>query len=216
MKRTPTPKIRDEQLQGYASLNDGQLLRLVLDSDEDAWRELLRRFRGLIFRCITKVICRYESVLSNEEVNEIYSDVCLNLLRNDMKKLRAYDPSRGSKLGSWIGLITIHTAYDHLRVTARQPLLDRLDGVVERADRKPTPLDRVLKKELQQHLNRLAAHFSDRDQRFIELYFGRGLSPAEVARQMNISVKTVYSKKHKIQNRLAEMASFAVPEALAA
>ena len=195
---------------------DDVLLRAVLRRDERAWCELLRRFRGLIYRCITKVLCRYESVLCNETVNEVFSDVCLNLLRNDLKKLRAYDPARGSKLGTWIGLLTIHTAYDHLRVTARQPVLDRIDGVLDREDCVPGPLDQLLDKERWDHVNDLAADFSSRDQRFIELYFGRGLTPSEVAQVMNISVKTVYSKKHKIQNRLVALAQSAQPAAMAA
>jgi RNA polymerase sigma-70 factor (ECF subfamily) len=203
----------------YAALSDAQLLRAVLRQDEIAWRELIRRFRGLIYRCVTKVLCKYESVLSNEDVNEIFSEVCFNLLRDDMKKLRAYDPKRGSKLGSWIGLISINTAYDHLRVTARQPILDRIEGSVEREDSTPSPLDQLLDKERWGSLNDLAAAFSAKDQRFMELYFARGLAPTEVARVMKISVKTVYSKKNKIRNRLVALAhahAAARPEALAA
>jgi len=192
---------------GLMALSDLDLLQHVLTQDELAWRELIRRFRGLIYRCITKVLCKYESVLSNEDVNEIFSDVCLNLLRNDMKKLRAYDPNRGSKLGSWIGLITINTAYDHLRTTARQPVLDRIDGALDREDNCPSPLDQVLDNERYRRLNRLAMDFSARDQRFLELYYGHGLQPAEVARVMNISVKTVYSKKNKIRNKLLALAA---------
>ena len=202
--------------QQLPEISDRALLSAVLRREEEAWCELLRRFRGLIYRCITKVLCRYESVLCNETVNEVFSDVCLNLLRNDMKKLRAYDPKRGSKLGTWIGLITIHTAYDNLRVTARQPVLDRIDGVLEREDCVPGPLDQLLSKERRSQVNYLAAEFSPRDRRFMELYFGRGLSPAEVAQVMDISVKTVYSKKHKIQNRLVALAQSSQPAALAA
>lgn len=218
MKRTKNkaPASPDPQLpESLVELNDLQLLRAVLQGREVAWRELLRRFRGLIYRCITKVMCRYESVMCNESVNEVFSDVCFNLLRNDMKKLRAYDPARGSKLGTWIGLITIHSAYDHLRVTARQPVLDRIDGVLDREDTLPSPLDNLLDKERRWQLNGLCEDFSPRDRRFMELYFGRGMSPADVARVMNISVKTVYSKKHKIQNRLVALAQ-SEPTALAA
>ncbi len=201
----------------YQVISDGQLLRAVLRQDEIAWRELIRRFRGLIYRCITKVLCKYESVLSNEDVNEIFSEVCFNLLRDDMKKLRAYDPARGSKLGSWIGLISINTAYDHLRVTARQPVLDRIEGTVDREDATPSPLDQLLDKERWSRLTGLASEFSPKDQRFMELYFGRGMAPTEVARVMNISVKTVYSKKNKIRNRLVALSrASARPEALAA
>jgi RNA polymerase sigma-70 factor (ECF subfamily) len=197
-------------------LDDLTLLEHVLASEELAWRELVRRFRGLIFRCITKVLCKYESVLSNEDVNEIFSEVCFNLLRCNMKKLRAYDPKRGCKLGSWIGLISINTAYDHLRVTARQPLLDRIEGVIEREDQDPSPLENLLEKERWNRLNSLASDFSDRDQRFLELYYGRGLQPSEVARAMKISIKTVYSKKNKIRNKLVALARVSHPEAMAA
>jgi RNA polymerase sigma-70 factor (ECF subfamily) len=200
----------------YSELADLDLLSHVLAQEQDAWKELIRRYRGLIFRCITKVLCKYESVLSNEDVNEIFSEVCFNLVRNDMKKLRAYDPARGCKLGSWIGLITINTSYDHLRVTARQPMLDRIEGVIERVDCQPGPLDNLLEKERWNHLNSLASDFSDKDRRFLELYYGRGLKPSEVARVMKISVKTVYSKKNKIRNKLVAMAQAAPSEAMAA
>ena len=197
----------------YMALADMALLGRVLRRDERAWNELLRRFRGLIFSCISKVLCRYESVVSSEAINEVFSEVCVNLLRNDMKKLRAYDPRRGSKLGSWIGLITVHTTYDHLRVKARQPMLDRIDGAPEWEDKKASPLDDLLRKERWQTLSHLARRFSATDRRFMELYYGRGMTPAEVARRMNISVKTVYSKKHKIRNRMVAMAE---PQRIAA
>ncbi len=206
------PSTREDLIQA----EDMDLLQVVLTGDELAWRELLRRFRGLIFSCITKVLCRYESVISSEAVNEVFSDVCLNLLRNDMKKLRAYDPNKGSKLGSWIGLITVHSTYDHLRVTARQPVLDRLDGALDRQDHSPSPLDDLLDKERWDIVGELSQGFSRTDRRFMDLYYGHGMSPAEVARRMNISVKTVYSKKHKIRNRLVELARTQMPEALAA
>ena len=49
---------------------------------------------------------------------------------------------------------------------------------------------------------RVMAGFSERDRIFAALYFGEGMEPNEIARSMNISVKTVYSKKHKIQSKL--------------
>lgn len=41
----------------------------------------------------------------------------------------------------------------------------------------------------------------------MELYFGEGMEPEQIAEVMNISVKTVYSKKHKIQSRLESLLS---------
>jgi RNA polymerase sigma-70 factor (ECF subfamily) len=191
----------------YQMLADGALLERVLSKDPVAWGELLRRFRGLVFRCITKVSGKYDAVLSNEDVNEIFGDMCFNLLRDDMRKLRAYDPTRGAKLGSWLGLLAINTAYDYLRQTSRRPMLDRLDGAPDRAGDGPSALDDLLQKERWVYLNALLADFSERDRRFVELYYGAGLLPEEVAAAMNISVKTVYSKKNKLRTKLLALAA---------
>ena len=187
-------------------LLDVPLLAAVLSHDEQAWRELLRRFRSLIFRCITKVSGRYDAVLSNEDVNEIFGDVCFNLLRDDMRKLRVYDPARGSKLGSWLGLLAINTAYDFLRATTRRPLLDKIDSAEERPTGEPSALDTLLDKERWSYLNSLMGDFSERDRRFVELYYGQGMLPEEVAAEMHISVKTVYSKKNKLRTKLEALA----------
>src|SRR5262249_8173734 len=190
----------------YKTLSDLALLDCVLRRQERAWAELMRRYRGLIYRCITKVTSRYDSVLSSEVSNEIFADVCVNLLRDDMRKLRAYDADRGSKLGSWLGLIAIHSAYDYLRSTARQPIVDRLDGTRDRESGEPSPEERVLLGERRGHLMRMLADFTERHRTFVEVYVARGLAPEAVARAMNISVKTVYSKKNKIRTKLEQLA----------
>ncbi|MCC6748597.1 MAG: sigma-70 family RNA polymerase sigma factor [Deltaproteobacteria bacterium] len=200
----------------YRDLSDLALRDAVLGHDALAWRELMRRFRPLIFRCIMKTAGRFDSVLGSEDIDEIFAEVCLNLVRDDMKKLRVYDPARGTKLSSWLGLISINTTYDHLRSIAREPILDRIDGCPEGPSGSPSPLDELLDRERWRRLAGLAADFSARDQRFVELYFASGLGPLEVARAMNISIKTVYSKKNKIRKRLLALAQSAATPALAA
>ena len=44
--------------------------------------------------------------------------------------------------------------------------------------------------------------FSEKDRTFMVLYYARGLEAEEVAEEMQISLKTVYSKKHKIRAHL--------------
>jgi RNA polymerase sigma-70 factor (ECF subfamily) len=190
----------------YRLIPDGPLLEAVLAKDQVAWTELIRRYRALVFRCITKVAAKYDAVLSNEDANEIFGDMCFNLLRDDMRKLRAYDPARGAKLGSWLGLLAINTAYDYLRQTSRRPMLDRLDSAPERPGDGPNALDSLLEKERWGYLNHLLADFSAKDRRFVELYYGHGLLPEEVAAAMGISVKTVYSKKNKLRTKLLALA----------
>ena len=182
---------------------DRELLRCVLRNDARGWAELIRRYRPLIYRCITKVTLKYAPSLSSADLDEIYADVMMQLVRDDMHKLRIYNPARGTKLGSWIGMISVNAAYDFLRSAGRRPLLDKVDGNLdphEECDR--SPLDQLIEKERWDHLNSLLSDFTARDRTFVELYYQKGLEADEIAAEMQISLKTVYSKKHKIRAHL--------------
>ncbi|HEU0037593.1 MAG TPA: sigma-70 family RNA polymerase sigma factor [Kofleriaceae bacterium] len=186
-----------------ADWSDRELLKFVLRSDARGWAELIRRFRPLIYRCITKVTLKYAPTLGSADLDEIYADVMMQLVRDDMHKLRIYNPARGTKLGSWIGMISVNAAYDFLRSAGRRPLLDKVDGALdphEECDR--TPLDQLIEKERWDHLNELLSDFTDKDRTFVELYYQKGLEADEIAAEMQISLKTVYSKKHKIRAHL--------------
>jgi RNA polymerase sigma-70 factor, ECF subfamily len=186
-----------------ADWTDRELLKFVLRSDSRGWAELIRRFRPLIYRCITKVTLKYAPTLSSADLDEIYADVMMQLVRDDMRKLRIYNPARGTKLGSWIGMISVNAAYDFLRGAGRRPLLDKVDGNLdphEECDR--TPLDELIEKERWDHLNELLSDFTDKDRQFVQLYYQKGLEADEIAVEMQISLKTVYSKKHKIRAHL--------------
>lgn len=189
--------------------SDAELLRHTLANETKAWGEFLRRYRSLMFRCITKVIGRYDSVLSSADADEVYGEVLMTLVRDDMRKLRLYDPARGTKLSSWLGMIATNVAYDYLRGTARRPILDRIDGVPDIEEERESPLDGILSHERRERLNDMLASYSDKDRAFVALYYAQGLDAEEVAEEMKISVKTVYSKKHKLlarlQNTLAPM-----------
>jgi RNA polymerase sigma-70 factor (ECF subfamily) len=182
---------------------DRELLKHVLRSEARGWAELVRRYRALIYRCITKVTLKYAPTLSNADLDEIYADVMMQLVRDDMHKLRYYNPQRGTKLGSWIGMISVNAAYDFLRSAGRRPMLDKVDGAIdphEECDR--TPLDMLIEKERWSHLNEMLSEFTDKDRTFVELYYQKGMEADEIAAEMQISLKTVYSKKHKIRAHL--------------
>jgi RNA polymerase sigma-70 factor (ECF subfamily) len=189
-----------------ADWSDRELLKFVLRSEARGWAELIRRFRPLIYRCITKVTLKYAPSLSSADLDEIYADVMMQLVRDDMHKLRIYNPARGTKLGSWIGMISVNAAYDFLRSAGRRPLLDKVDGTLDPHDEcDRTPLDELIEKERWDHLNELLSDFTDKDRMFVELYYQKGLEADEIAAEMQISLKTVYSKKHKIRAHLVRV-----------
>jgi RNA polymerase sigma-70 factor (ECF subfamily) len=188
--------------------SDRDLLKSVLRNDSRGWNELVRRYRPLIYRCIAKATFKYAPMLASADFDEIYADVMMQLVRDDMHKLRMYNPARGTKLSSWIGMLSVNAAYDFLRSAGRRPLLDKIDGTVDpHEDCDRTPLDQLIEKERWEHLNDLLADFTDKDRTFVELYYQKGMEADEIAAEMQISLKTVYSKKHKIRAHLVRCLS---------
>jgi len=101
---------------------DAKLLRGLLADDPSAWRTFNTRYARLVYSCISRVMARFSGVTSGDDVREVYATLCVQLLANDKKKLRSFEASRGTKLGSWLGMLAVHAAYDHLRSVRRTPL----------------------------------------------------------------------------------------------
>ena len=189
-------------MQGTPAADDTQLVRDLIQDDPRAWREFNTRFSRLVLSTISRVTARFSGVVSQEDLREIYATFCMQLLANDKHKLRSFDPARGNKLSTWLGLLASHTAYDFLRSARREPRRATLSEAEELCSSMPDPCESALMRERASLVSELLAHFTDKDRAFIQLYFGEGLAPEIVAERLNISVKTVYSKKHKIQARL--------------
>lgn len=189
----------------FSTCSDVDMISGLLENRPEAWRALTLRYGRLIQSCISRVISRFPSVVRAEDQAEIYSMLYLQLLANDRSKLRSFAPERGSRLSTWLGLLATHTAYDFLRTLRRIPRTTGLAEAEELAGDTPDPVEVTLVRERSDLVDEALAGFTSKDRQFVELYFGEGLDPDEVARRMGISVKTVYSKRHKIQRRLQNL-----------
>ncbi len=196
-------------IQDGATQDDTQLIEGLLRSSDRAWREFHLRYDRLIYRCITKVTGRFAAVVSQDDIREVYATLIVQLLSNDMHKLRTFDAARGNRFSSWLGLLAINAAYDHLRSLKREPNRAPLTEAETLRCDLPSPHELCERRERANRVASVLRTFSAKDQQFVELYYGEGLEPEQVAARMKISVKTVYSKKHKIQTRLESLLAVA-------
>ncbi len=185
--------------------SEAELLDRLLQSEPGAWRELNQRYARLVTSCIQRVVARFSRRISADAVEEIYATFSLKLLANDKHKLRSFEPSRGNKLGTWLGMLATHCAYDYLRGVRREPSAVCLTEAESLSSEHHDPCESAMLSERAELVRGLLAEFSDKDREFVALYYGDGLSPEHVAERLGISVKTVYSKKHKIQRKLSEI-----------
>jgi RNA polymerase sigma-70 factor (ECF subfamily) len=182
--------------------SDAALMSELLLGRPRAWREFHARYDRLIYRCIAKVTARFALRMNGDAVADIYATLLVQICSNDMAKLRAFDADRGKRLSSWIGLLAVNCAYDHLRAVRSEPRRASLEEVEEMDAESPQPDEVLDMKERAELVREILRDFSEKDREFVTLYFGEGLDVEQIAERMQISVKTVYSKKHKIQTRI--------------
>jgi RNA polymerase sigma factor (sigma-70 family) len=194
------------------SIEERQLLHSLLHGRNKAlkqqrWNEFVRRYERLITSCVLKVLRRYGAVFTSEDLDDLVGDVWLTLLRDDMKKLRQYDESRGFRIASFIGLVATNTTIDHLR--ARQAECAPLDEVMENhvALTAVSPRDNIEVEEEAELARRALDRLSHDERAFVFECFHAERSPEELARRLGITTNTVYSRKFKIREKLAKIVS---------
>ena len=96
----------------WQSQDDAALVRGCLDGREQAWEELIRRYRRLIYSI--PVAFRF----SADQADEVFQRVALKLLEK-LEGLR-----KVSSLGSWIGTVTRRECLDIVRGWARSADLE--------------------------------------------------------------------------------------------
>jgi RNA polymerase sigma-70 factor (ECF subfamily) len=188
--------------------DEATLIPSLLENDERAWRIFHERYGNRLQGAISKVTRQFPQLTGTDHVDEIYGVVCLRLLSDDKRRLRSFDPERGTPLGCWLCALARNSAYDFLRSRRRQPWLNRLGEDVspsaEPVCEAPDAFSVCCNREQVRMLQELLETLSARDQEFMTAYL-QGLEAEQIAEQLGISLGTVYSKKHKILERLEKL-----------
>jgi DNA-directed RNA polymerase specialized sigma24 family protein len=121
----------------WRKADDRTLVDGAIAGINGAWIELMRRFNPALQATVFAVLKKYGRVLGNDVRGDIVQDFYLSLLENDKRKLRVWDPAKGRKLGSWLGLLICQTAINEVRRVVTRPVHIDLDEVLEREDFAP-------------------------------------------------------------------------------
>lgn len=203
--QTSTPrKSRKAELD---AMDDVALLDATCRGDEVAWEAFYDRFRNLMIACITRVCLRAGVRVQSDDLMDILGDACMNMVAGDFRRLKLYRVDGGCSVSSWIGVIATSTAHDHLRRERRRRLDPMAEADLERlAPLVDGPDAELIDRQQRAFVDIALSGLSKRDRRFAELYFGEAKSPDDIAKEMGVSVSTVYSKKAKIKTRLQSLA----------
>ena len=96
--------------------SDAALLAGLLAHSNAGWGQLLRRHSGAIKRRVAFLLSSYGlRRRASDTFQEILAEFYLSLFEHDMRKLRAFDASRGPSLVAWLVLLAERHTHNHLR-----------------------------------------------------------------------------------------------------
>ena len=187
---------------------EAELVFDLVAGDEAAWRRFQAMLGPSLMEDIQRVRRQFPSLIASDDVRDIYAELCVQLLANDKRRLRQFDPTHGTSLRAWLGVLARHAAFDFLRNRRRQPTV-RWRGDDERlvalGGDLPDAFGVCYGRERARIVAALIQELSERDREFVELHFYEGLDPEQTAERLGICVGTVYSKKHKIRARIESL-----------
>ncbi len=117
-------------------------LGAVLGGDARAWRAFVELFDPPL-RAVVRHAAEAIRPLTDDEVDDVLGDFWLRLVDNNMRLLRAFNPSRGSSLQTWLTFHVAHIAYEHIHQTAQEPEFVSLRQARHVADSRALPEPRL-------------------------------------------------------------------------
>lgn len=186
---------------------DRNLVARCVAGDRGGAEILVRRYSDLVYRSVQYTLTARHVAFTRYDLEDLHNTVFLNLFERGRRRLAQYQGRNGCSLASWIRLITVRTVLDHLRKKGvdalswqqRKMPLEQLPELAAEG----TGFGTGAGKEKWERLVQIGLEkLPPRDRLFMKLHFHEGLSIAEVAETMQLSVDHAYTIKHRAIARL--------------
>lgn len=173
------------------------LMRLREPTDRDAWSRFVKLYGPLIFKWAQRV------GLDAEDASDLVQDVMALLLRK-LPEFR-YDDSRSFR--SWLKTVTINK----WREQCRRKSLPIADATMSGMARLPDPYDELdfweseyRNQVIARAMQLMQSEFQPATWQACRRYVFGGESPDALAKELGVSVWTIYSAKSRLIKRLRE------------
>ncbi len=176
--------------------------RCVRDNDCES---LIREYFALISKTVYKILRIKVGTPKAVDAEEIAQEVIFHLLDNERKRLRAYDPKKGTSLEGWLILITNRLTINYLRkrdplAICEQRYLKFIDNPEShlKVRHKSSAENRTLISQVMEAVEQLPAQ----EKLVFKLHYLDGLDFKAIARYLNKAVGTVHVCKSRAIKRL--------------
>jgi len=179
---------------------DRDLINRCVERQPGAWRDFVKRFMGLFMHVINHTIHAHSVRAQPDEVEDLCSEIFLEILANDMQVLRKF---RGkSSLASYLTIIARRVTLNRLLVKNRSQEFGHVNShseSLEKAKVGPSPIERI---EDRDEIERLMKHLPPEQAEVLKLFHLEGLSYQEIHKQTGIPENTIGSTLSRVRSQL--------------
>jgi len=169
--------------------SDEDLMRRVRQDDRAAYKALIGRHLKRSF-ALARRICGNDS-----EAEDVTQDVFMRIWQH-----RDRWEDDGAKFTTWLYRIVTNRSIDF----RRKPVSDSLEPEMDPPDHRPDVVHSIQKKQVADRLTLARERLPDQQRVAVALYYFNGLSAAEAAAVMNISLNALESLLKRARKNLRE------------
>jgi RNA polymerase sigma-70 factor (ECF subfamily) len=175
--------------------------------DHEAWASFLAAHSTRIRHAIRNAITRRGVTLCAEEEDDLYAEALASLIADDYRRLKSYRGDNGCRLGTWVCLVAARLTLNQLTALRRwgttQPAAtDPTPVLTNQPDGRPDAEQILAQRQLIEVVEEAVTTLSIAEQLLVKLCFHHDWSAAEIARFLGITENAVYSRKHRVLQRL--------------
>lgn len=176
--------------------NESLLIKRSLEGNEEAFAQIVEIYKNYVFAIILNLIKDYNEV--ENVAQEVFLQIYISLPQYDNNNFKA-----------WISRIAANKSIDFIRrkkAKFKEETLENSEDIIDiaGADRRDNPEILLVEKERKEALNKVLANIPDIYRQVLEKFYFQEKSYEEIAKEENVSVKTIASRLYRSKNILRQ------------
>jgi RNA polymerase sigma-70 factor, ECF subfamily len=184
---------------------DRELLMNCLAKKPGSWNDFVDRFLSLIYHVVHSTAHLRSAKLSPEDVEDLASEVMLQLVANDFKALKDFQGN--ASLATYITVIARRTTVHEInrRQAVREEI--RTGAVSANSDSGEDSPAMQKSAESLEEVERLLRKLKGKDREIVRLFYLEGRTYEEISTELDIPVNTIGALLSRARKKLREMNS---------
>ena len=176
-------------------------LSKCIEKDKEAWNDFVDRYGNYIYNYVIQTLKRYNYFFQDDEVNEIFNIIFLNLLDKECKSLRSFNGQNEQSFLAYLRTISFNTSVDYLRNVKHFVDFDKVDYQIRIEDR----FKKIQLKDLREIIQIIKKNLSERHSFLFEMIYEKDLNLSEISEIMDINSNAVHQLKHRMMKNIIKI-----------